>query len=431
MAPVTLRTVGRNGLLAAIGLGAVGLSTVVVNAVASRQFPGTPFATLSVWWTLSLSVGLCFAVLEAYLPKVLGDALLLGEDGRPIQALMARRVAVALTAIVALAAVTSPWTIQRWFDGSTVLLVLAVAYVVVLALQSFQRGVAVARGRFSAFASQMITDAGLRIAICLGLVVAGSATPQTVAGAIVLSGAMSLVVGSAFVTSWWTWSNPRTSLSWFPLLALFVAALGPSIMNNATVPWLSNQSDADPYAVGAFAGAVGLSRIPIMFVGAIYAPIIRPLVDASARGDHHGFRRTYRMSIALGAGLALTFAVAGWLVGPWAVSIYLGPQYTVAPGVAAVLALTSGIGLMGAGGQAAVVAQGRWIANPRASSIGLVGFALVLALLPSSPQLVAAVAGLVGIGLLVLVMMSHVTGASLVPGRAPDGRRAQKGSDGA
>lgn len=48
---------------------------------------------------------------------------------------------------------------------------------------------------------------------------------------------------------------------------------------------------------------------------------------------------------------------------------------------------------------------------------GLVGFGLTLPHLPEKPTLVAAMAGLVGIGLIVAVMMSHVTGESTVPGQ--------------
>jgi len=193
-------------------------------------------------------------------------------------------------------------------------------------------------------------------------------------------------------------------------------------MNNATVPWLVSQSGVDPYVGGAFAGALVLSRIPIMFVSAVYAPLIRPLADATAVGDVHGFRRAYRLTIALGAALAVVFALAGWLLGPWAVGIYLGPKYLISPGVTTILALTSGIGLMGAGTQAAVVAQSRWHAYLWASGAALVGFGTVLAVLPFDPPMVAAVAGLLGTVLIVSVLMAHVQGASLVPGRPPAGR---------
>lgn len=414
---VNLRHMGRNSLLAAIGLAASGLSTVAVTALASRSFPGAAFATFSVWWTLALTIGLCFTLLETYLPKALGDALLRGE-GAPVQRTMARRVVIALSCFVLLAAAGGSETTGRWLSGSVPLLLLAIAYVCVLALQSFQRGVAVARGNFPAMAWQMTTDGVIRVVLALSLTLTGHSSPQSMASIIVVAGAVSLAVGQLVGPGWWAWRGDRARLSWFPLGALFVAALGPAVMNNATVPWLSAQQGMDPYAIGAFAGALALSRIPIMFVGAVYAPVIRPLADATVRGDLDGFRRTYRLVVAFGLGLAALSALLGWTLGPWLVSLYLGHQYSVAPSVTAALALMGGLGLMGAGSQAAVVAQDRWEASPRASAAGLAVFGLILALVPRwSPPMTAAIAGLTGVSVIVIVVMSHVRGVSLVPGR--------------
>lgn len=425
---MSLRIVGRNGLLASAGLAVLGLSTVVITAVAARAFPGAPFAVFLAWWMVSLTVGLCFTVLEIYLPKVLGDAILASGDGRPVQVTMARRLGLAVGIITTVALVIAPWSVPRWFNGNLWLLVLAILYTIILSLQSFQRGVAVARGRFTVLTSQMATEALLRVTIAITLALTGQATPAWMAVGIVLSAAVSLGAGRAIGGPWWAWRGTATTLRWFPLATLFGAAVGPAIMNNATVPWLVSQSGLDPFAVGAFAGALLLSRIPIMFVGAVYAPVIRPLADASAVGDSHGFRRTYRLTIAFGASLALLFALAGWLLGPWAVGIYLGPRYVVSSGVTTLLALTSGIGFMGAGTQAAVVAQGRWHANLWASGAALLGFGTALAVLPLDPPLVAASAGLLGTVLIVSVMMAHVKGASLVPSRPPADRATGKGT---
>lgn len=425
---MSLPIIGRNGLLASAGLASLGVSTVVITAVAARAFPGAPFTVFLAWWMISLTVGLCFTLLETYLPKMLGDALLTGGDGRPVQVTVARRLSLVGSIITALALATAPWSVPRWFDGSWALLALAVLYMIILSLQSFQRGVAVARGRFPVLTSQMTTEAIFRVVIAVTLAFAGRATPALMAIGMVLSAAVSLGAGRVIGGPWWAWRGPATTLGWFPLVCLFGASVGPAIMNNATVPWLVSQSGVDPYVVGAFAGALMLSRIPIMFVSAVYAPLIRPLADATAVGDVHGFRRTYRLTITLGAALAVVFALAGWLLGPWAVGIYLGPKYLISSGVTTILALTSGIGLMGAGTQAAVVAQGRWHANLWASGAALVGFGTVLAVLPFDPPIVAAVAGLLGTVLIVSVMMAHVQGASLAPGRALGGSGEVKGT---
>ncbi len=415
---MNLRSVGRNGLLSAIGLASLGLSTVVITATASRAIPGLPFATFSVWWTLSLSIGLCFLRSGDLPAMVLGDALLDGGDGRGIQAAMSRRALVALGLVTASAVTLSPWAIDRWFGGDRLLMALAIAYVVVLGLQSYQRGAAVAQGGFSALAAQLTADGAVRTLAALTLAATDTATPRSLAAAVVVSGALSLVVGSTYCRTWWAWSGPTAAWPWSPLLALFVAALGPSIMNNATVPWLSNQPEAGPYVVGAFAGALGPSQIPMMFVSAVYAPVIRPLADAASRGDHEGVRRTYRLTLGFGAAISVAAVAVGWLLWPWLVTLYLGTQDTISSPVAAILALTGGLSLITAGSQAAVVAQARWAASPRASIVALIGFVTVLVLLRWAPQLVAAVAGLVGSCLILVVLMSHVTGSSVVPRRA-------------
>ena len=70
-----------------------------------------------------------------------------------------------------------------------------------------------------------------------------------------------------------------------PLLLLLVGTAGPLLANNGSVPWLRSTDAVSPHVLGAFAGAVTLSRIPTQFVSAVLSPLLAHLSESVERAD--------------------------------------------------------------------------------------------------------------------------------------------------
>jgi len=292
-----------------------------------------------------------------------------------------RLEAVMLVAMVVVAAVGASWARDRLFGGSSALVWAAIAYSVVAAAQSLQRGVAIGRGRFPVVAIQLASDGSSRLLLCAAIAVGHGTSPVLFAAALCVSAAVGAVVAAARMSGWFAWSiRADLAVPWVPLIWLSPAILVPLVINNATVPWLSAGGQVSAHELGAFAGAVTLSRILTLLVGAAYGPVLNPLSNAVEAGDLSRFRKVHRGAASV-AGLAgFIYAGALWSLGPWLLRLYLGPSYVLGRNVFAVLALGSAFMFLSVVEQASLVALSAW----RGVAVGwLIGFAVFAGFLAS------------------------------------------------
>lgn len=391
------------------GIGVLGISSFALIAVAARVLPGEPFVVFSTWWMVTLLAGLCFTAFETYLPKAMGDELAAGESGRGAQVRLARRLLLGLGLLLAAGAALGPWAVTRLFDGDALLLALALAYPAVLALQSFQRGVAVARGRFGAVTVQMGADGSVRMLLLAACVVAGVESPRVLATSVLAASVLGLAAARLAGGAWWAWRGPAAPLPWVPLVALLAAAIGPTAFSNLPVPWLAANGDVSPYVIGGFAGAATLSRVPTLFLAAWYGPVVTPLVRSASQGDRAGFRRTYRFALLLTTVLGSGFVVLAAVLGPWAVGLFVGPDYLVSRVVTCLLGVGAGLLLVSAVAQAGAAALGGWTGTLIAAVGGLALFLCAL-LLPVPPVDAAALASALGAAAMVGALLMAVQG---------------------
>jgi O-antigen/teichoic acid export membrane protein len=368
------------------GLGAVGIGSVAGMAFAARGLTGDGFAAFATWWTVANLVGLAFLVVEMYLPRLLVAASSSGQDDRPVVASFSRGVLLAASSLGLAVVVSSPWSLSRLFDGEPALLGLVVVYLFAMSLQSLQRGVAIGRDRFEVFPVQMGSDGAVRLVGSIGVALFGSRSPATYAGVMCLAAAVGAVAGTPVNRRWFAWDRPLANVALAPIGLLFSASIGPLVVNNAGVPWLTATTDVAPRTIGAVAGALTLSRLPTLMVGSAYGPVLAPLARAVEDGRRTDFERFHRKAAVAALVLAGLFAAAFALGGPRLLQLYLGPSFRLSRVDMAAMGAGSGLMFVSVVEQAALVALSAWQRVAAGWLAGLAAFACIF-LLPIDPVL--------------------------------------------
>jgi O-antigen/teichoic acid export membrane protein len=252
---------------------------------------------------------------------------------------------------------------------------------VLLGAQALQRGAATGQGRFPAITAQLVTDGVLRAALSAAVILSGQESMAALAAGTCVASAAGLVTGGRLIPRWL--ARPRLrdrTIPTRPLGHLFVGAVGPLLAGNASLPWLAATNSQDPVTLGAFAGALTLSRLPTQFVSAAFAPLLAQLTRSSELGDAAGFRHLYRVALACAGLFGLVFVAAFAGIGPWLLSVYIGPQYELPVAALAALAAGSGALFLAYVEQAATAARGHWPVIAWSWSSAIVVFVVVLAL---------------------------------------------------
>ena len=384
-------------VVVAVGLGVTGLGTLVMLAVAARSLGGPDYADFVVWWTVATLLGTSFGVFEVYLARLLISDFAGGRSAAPATGVMIGRAAM-MAGLLALGVLaTAPITADRLFSGDWVPVVLLAVFMSLNATQALQRGAATGRHNMGAIAAQLATDGVARAAFVAVLAATGQASVRSFAAGCCAAVVLSLLVGGHRIGPWL--ARPvmhAADVPLRPLLLLLVGTAGPLLANNGSVPWLRSLEAVSPHVLGAFAGAVTLSRIPTQFVSAVLSPLLAHLSESVERADEDDFRRTLAraeaLTVALGVGYVVAFAVLGQLM----LAILLGPDYTLGVANLAVLAAASSGMFIAVVQQAALGALGQWDRIAWAWVAATVTFVVVL-LLPGDPLWRATAAPLVGV----------------------------------
>jgi O-antigen/teichoic acid export membrane protein len=153
---------------------------------------------------------------------------------------------------------------------------------------------------------------------------------------------------------------------------------------------------------------VTLSRIPTQFVTAVFGPLLAQLSHTVETEDEHTFHRLRRYADVGATGLGIVYIAAFALLGPWIMSIYLGPGYELDVLNLAVLAAASSAMFVAVVQQASLAALDRWQRIAAAWAVGTLGFLATL-FVPVDTLTRATFAPLVGVlsALLMLVIFNR------------------------
>lgn len=394
-----------------------GVGTIVMMALSARSMRPAEYAAFAVWWTMATFLGTSFGVFEAYLARLAITEVTAGRDAKRVTGAIAGRALVVVAVIAAVLFALAPWLSTRLFGGSLGATVVLPIFIFLSATQAIQRGSATGHSRFRAIGGQLATD-GIARALLAGVLVAtGLDSITTFAVATCVSAGLSLLVGGRMCPQWL--GRPRLrgdGVSSRPLVMLLIGSVGPLLVSNGSVPWLASTHAVSPYTLGAFAGAVTLSRLPTQFVAAAFGPLLAQLSHSVEVGDKNAFDRLRRFADAGALLLGVAFVIAFAAIGPWILRAYLGPGYQLSVINLAALATASGLIFVTVVPQASLAALDRWSTIALSWMFGTAAFAGVL-LLPVSPLRRAATAPLATVvtALVLMVVLRTVGGSSAKP----------------
>lgn len=375
------RRLATGALTVAAGLTVTGLGTIVMMALSARSLPAPEYAAFAVWWTLSTLLGMSFGVFESYLARLVVADVAAGRDSRRVTGLMLGRAMIGAAAVAGVLLGLAPWLASRLLDGNLAAALLVPVYVMLAGGQALQRGSATGHGRFSAIAGQLVTDGLARAGLSVALIATGRDSQTSLALGACLAAAASLLVGSRMWPRWLARPRIRDKrVSNRPVGYLLIGAVGPLLANNASVPWLAGTHSVNAYTLGAFAGAVTLSRLPMQFVSAAFAPLLTQLSHCVETDDESTFRRLLRLAEVSVWGLGLVFVAGFTVLGPWVLGVYLGPGYDLSVAALATLAVASGLMFVAFVQQASLAAMDRWSMIAMSWACGAAMFLLVLVL---------------------------------------------------
>lgn len=412
-------------MVVAIGLAVTGVGTVAMMAVAARALPASEYAGFAVWWTVATLMGTSFGVFEVYLARLVAAARAGGRGSETVTGLMIGRAGSVVFVVGLVLLGLAPVLAERLFAGQLGPGLLLPVFTGLAAAQCIQRGAASGHRNFVAIALQLSSDGLFRFTLVGVLVLLDMASLFTLAVACCASTAASLVVGGRLCPSWL--ARPRIrggEAAIKPLVFLLAGSIGPLLANNGSVPWLAATRSEDAYTLGAFAAAVTLSRIPTQFVSAVFSPLLSHLTETVATGDRVTFQHLRRSAEGAAVLLGTLYVIAFAVLGPWALSVYLGSEYRLEVVNLALLAAASSVMFVAVVQQAALGAMDRWTRIGAAWGLGTVAFLLVL-FMPWETLLRACIAPLAGVvaASAALALLSRGVWGLRDPARSPQGDR--------
>ena len=397
-------TLAAGTAVVATGLVVTGLGTLVMLALAARSMPGPEYADFVVWWTLATLLGTSFGVFEVYLARLLIAEFAAGRRHDVVTGLMLGRAGLMVGVLTLGLLVASPLLAEHLFSGAMAPALLLPVFMTLVAMQALQRGAATGRHDMVAIAGQLAVDGMARAVIVGALVATGADSIVSLSLGCCLAVTASLVVTGRRITPWLAAPRVRGSaVPVRPVLLLLVGTAGPLLANNGSVPWLRSLDVVSPHVLGAFAGAVTLSRIPTQFVSAVLSPLLAHLSASVENHDEAAFRHVRRRAEALTVGLGAAYIVAFAALGPLMLALLLGPEFTLGvPNLAVLAAASSGM-FIAVVQQAALGALGRWNRVAVAWVAATFTFVIVLAL-PGEPLWRATLAPVVGVATALFTM---------------------------
>jgi O-antigen/teichoic acid export membrane protein len=332
-----------------VGLGIVG-SGVLVNvylAIVARGLTAAEYARFGAFWSVALVVG--FGV---FLPIEQETARLQQTPGRPGRILRsALLTAVGMAGVQLLVLAAAAPLLAKAFGGSYVTVLALGVLCLVSAGQFVVRGALIGLDRMRHYALLTLGDAVLRVTLAGGvaLLAAEPDSPEfawTLVMAIALAHGPTLILllrrkvragvvpplGTGTVTA------GKVARSVAPLLLGSLCAQlllnGPPVL----VPALAS-TPAQATLAGQFVAAFTLTRIPLFLVVPLQTALLPTLTALLHAGDLAALRRVVGRLAAGVAVLAVLAVLLGLTVGPVLVKLIFGPQYELAGGHMALLAL--------------------------------------------------------------------------------------------
>jgi O-antigen/teichoic acid export membrane protein len=342
--------------LMSVGTLASGVLAYAFNVLAARALgPAAYGAVGALWGAMFLLAVLLFRPVEQTISRAVADHVARGEDARP-----AVRSAAWLTAVVTTAAVAgcvlawAPIT-DRLFGGEPILTVALIAGLAGYALSYFARGLAGGVQWFGGYGLVLLFDGAIRFALALPLLVVASQTVAAVAiAAAAFGGALGPLVSRRRSELRRVAADRRgkpddmAGAARFALPAAVIAGAEQILVSGGPLLVLIAGGPGAAEAAGVLFAATLLVRAPVFLLQGVQASLLPSLTTFRARGDEASLHRaTMKVAVML-AGFAGVLAVGALAVGPWAMTMLYGDEFTAGRVDLALLCVGIG-GFMAAG----------------------------------------------------------------------------------
>jgi O-antigen/teichoic acid export membrane protein len=327
----------------------VGLSGYLFLALIGHgRFDAATTAALSATYLIGNVLGPgVFVALEQETSRVVSDGLARGVGGgrgtgaRGALTTRVRRMSaigggLALATLLVLVAF-APLLLDRVLDGRAGLILALALAVVGSAAVYLVRGLTGGQQRFRRYAMTVLIDGAARIVGCLTLVAVGSTDPVAYAMALCAGPGVAALLtarragpaapAESVATS--ARSSPEPGSPAIPRLVkdvglLLVASALAMVLANLAPVVVTAALPGDPVTAAGFAGAVVLTRVPLLFMGTISALLLPGMTAAAAVDDRSALASTVLRGLAVIGGIGLVAMVGTWAIGRPVLAILFG-----------------------------------------------------------------------------------------------------------
>ena len=422
-------------LLLAVGLGLSAIAgSGFIATVNHSGLPSTEIAPLPGLYLLLSAVGTgMFAGFEQEMTRAVSRALALGQPEHVVIRHQVRNAAFVAAGTVVVLCAASPFVVHKWMYGNWVvffelLLGLAGTWAAFLV-----RGVLSGRRQFRSYAITMVVEGLSRLLPAILLAVAGLTSTWgfglVFSFGFVVAALSGLVVKRAPITD----DAPPPEdvdreLESANQAAKRLARLTGGIMAGQVlvyaVPLFINAHLSAPSEAGlviSVTAAIGLTRLALLVLFPLQAPLLPKLSAAAARHEMGAVRRTTVGLVAACIGAGLIGMLVTVTVGPWIVHVVMGGPVQLSRVFLGELAVGTLFMLVANVLQSALIALNRQQTVLVGWVVGVVVMGLMF-LLPFSVLTTGAVAAMCGPLATMLLMGFDVLRVTRVPAAAGSGR---------
>ncbi len=372
---VNLLPLGTSGIF--WGLVVNGLTTYGYLVVAGHALGDEGYGGLAVLWALVNIGGFgLFQPLEQEVSRATADRASRGVGSAPVLRRAGVLGAAQFMLVAAGLLVAWPLGLDSLLDDRLELLLALVLALGAFAGTQLVRGILGGRHLFDRYAWYFVVEGGTRMAVAVGLAVAGVAA----VGAYGLAIAFALVAAAVVAAGRRPFVRPGPPASYRELTPamgfLLIASIGEAFILNVgpVAVDIAGGDELGPEAPGVFLNGMLIARIPLFFFQAVKASLLPSLATLAGQGDLVGFRNMQiKIVAAVGAAAAAT-TVAAAAIGPLAVRIVFGDELgrtdmalLAASGGGLMLMLSLTLGLVALGHTRLAVAG--WVAGIAAFAV--------------------------------------------------------------
>lgn len=429
-------------LAAGLGLSAAAGSTFI--AVVNHSMPPAAVAPLPGLYFLLSAIGTgMFAAFEQEMTRAVSRALTLGHSEAQVIRHQVRNAAWVGVGTIAVVCAAGPYITHHWLYGNWVVFAELLIALAGIWASFLVRGVLTGRQQYRSYSITMVVEGVARLVPSIALAVSGLGRTWSQGLIFALGCGVAALCGPfvarAPVRSAAAGAPSQTTANGEPetgrqgavrLARLTGGVLAGQVLMYSMPLVVTGRLTSDKALVVAVGSAVGLTRLSLLVLFPLQAPLLPRLTAAAALGRMADVRRMATKLVAVCVAAGLAGVAATGLVGPWVLTNVMGAPVPLSATLLMELATGTLFLLVANALQSVLIALNRQQTVLVAWCLGVVAMFIVFAV-PLEPLTTAAVAALIGPAVTMVVMVWDVLRATGRPihSARPASLAAEPGSE--